>query len=236
MPAPKNQSKLILFVLVALVGGFAGFGYFKQSSNAASSMAAATTPSMPEQSSEAARALLTMKPSDISLGDTNALITIVEYSSLSCPHCASFHTSILPLIEKEFITSGKVKLIVRHFPLNEPALLGAKIVECAGMNGLDRYGMSSSLFKLQSQWAFDGNPVEALKKIARVAGMDSAAVDSCLADKGLETRILAMRQEGDAILKVDATPSFFINGQKFAGELSAQGLREAINAVLLPGK
>jgi protein-disulfide isomerase len=228
MATSKHSSKLFLFALVALIGGAAGYGFYSQNAKISSDSAAAA-PASTEASSEQ-QALLTPKPSDIILGDSNALVTIVEYSSLSCPHCAHFHEKVLPQLEKEFITTGKAKLVIRHFPLNEPALRAAEIVECAGKNGLERSNFVKVFFNLQAQWAFGETFLNDLKQIALVGGIDSAAFDSCAADKAIETRILAMRQDGEKVLGVNSTPSFFVNGVKLEGAPTIEALRTAISA------
>ena len=229
MATSKNGGKLILFVLVALIGGATGFGYFTHATPPKETPKdASSTPAQHE--------ILAPKPSDIILGDNNALVTMVEYSSLSCPHCAHFHETVLPTIEKEFITPGKLKLVVRHFPLNDPAVKGAQIVECAGQNGLKRESFVKVLFDMQAQWAFSDAFVKDLKQIALVGGIDSAAFDSCLSDKTIETRVLTMRQEAETKLGVNSTPTFYINGEKFTGEPSVDGMRGAISAALAGGK
>ena len=228
MTAGNKNGKIFLFALVALIGGFAGYGFFTQSTSSAPSSDAVNVAPSAKESSEA-QALLTPKPSDLILGDSNALVSIVEYSSLSCSHCANFHEKVLPTLQKEFIDTGKVKLIVRHFPLNEPAMRATQIVECAGHNGLDRANFLKVLFNLQAQWAFAESFVDDIKKIALVGGMDSATFDSCLADKAMENRILAMRSDAEKTLGVNSTPSFFVNGTKLATP-SIAGFREAINA------
>ena len=235
MATTKNTSKLFLFVVVALVGGAAGYGYYSQNVAIAQQASKADEPASAGVTAEQL-AVLAPKPSDIILGDSNALVTVVEYSSLSCSHCANFHEKVLPAFQKEFIDTGKVKLVVRHFPLNEPALKAAEIVECAGHNGLERANFLKVFFNLQAQWAFGETFLKDLKQIALVGGIDSAAFDSCAADKSIETRILAMRQDAATILGVNSTPSFFIDGTKLAGAPSIEGMREAIKAASAPAK
>lgn len=220
MAKKSGGGKLILIALVALVAGAAGFGYLNQTSKLSGEE---TAPAKLEQ------ALLAPKPNDIIIGDINALATLVEYSSLSCPHCAHFHEKVLPTIEKEFISTGKVKLVLRHFPLNEPALRGAQIVECAGNNGLKRDSFAKVLFSMQSQWAFnEGSFLKDLKQIALVGGIDSATFDSCIADKELETGLLTARKEAEEKLAITGTPAFFLNGEKFQGEPSVENFRKAL--------
>lgn len=212
--------KLALILLVVIIAGAAGFGYFNQTSQ--------LTDKKEENEVPADNTLLRPSPNDIILGDNNALTTMVEYSSLSCPHCAHFHEKVLPTLEKEFITPGKVKLVIRHFPLNEPAIKAAEVVECAGNNGLKRESFVKVLFDMQEQWAFNDDFLKNLKQIALVGGLDSAAFDSCMSDKGIETRILEMRETAGTKLKVGATPSFFIQGVKFDGEPTVEAMRKAL--------
>lgn len=227
--AKSSGGKLAIFALVALVGGAAGFGYFKQSSKLEDAPKT-------EESVVIERDALKAKPTDIILGDVNALITMVEYSSLSCPHCAHFHEEVLPKLEKEFIESGKIKLVIRHFPLNESALRGAQIVECAGQNKLSRENFLKVLFKMQSQWAFSDKFLDELRQISVVGGLDSASFDSCIADTALENRLVATRQEATDKLHINSTPTFFINGLKYEGEPTIEGLSTAITTALEPTK
>jgi protein-disulfide isomerase len=227
--AKSSGRKLALFALVALIGGAAGFGYFKQTAKLEDAPKT-------EESVVIERDALKAKPTDIILGDVNALITMVEYSSLSCPHCAHFHEEVLPKLEKEFIETGKVKLVMRHFPLNESAIRGAQIVECADQNNLSRENFLKVLFKMQAQWAFSDKFLEDLRKISLVGGMDSAGFDSCIADKELENRLIAGRQEAETKLHVNSTPTFFINGLKYEGEPTIEGFRTAITTALEPTK
>lgn len=223
MANTSHGGKIIIFVLVALVLGAAGYGYFSQT---------AQLKDKPKEKAPVAidATLLAPQPNDIILGDNNALVTLVEYSSLTCPHCAHFNADVLPTIDKEFIATGKVKLVLRHFPLNEPALKAAQVVECAGNNGLKREGFIKVFFDMQAQWAFGESFLKDLKQIARVGGIDSAAFDSCINDKELEARILNTRQVAETKLGVNSTPSFFLNGEKFTGEPSVDGFRKALTA------
>lgn len=218
---PLNK-KLIAAIAVLLIGGIAFLGYTKQ----AGVMAKADDKTSPVIDAS----LLKPRPNDIILGDNNALITIVEYSSLTCPHCAHFHNEVLPAVQKEYIDTGKAKLIMRHFPLNEPAVKASQLVECVGTQGGNRTNFMKALFETQDKWAFAESYLADLKKIALVGGVDSAAFDSCMADKDLETKILNSRREAAEKLHVDATPSFFIDGVKLERDYSVDSFRTALNA------
>lgn len=236
MKTTKNSGKLVLFTLVAVAGGLAGFGYFNQAAKLDDSSehahAASSTPADTHEAPAATidTAILEINPKDVVLGDANAPVTVVEYSSLTCPHCANFHTTVLPDLQKNFIDTGKVKLVVRSFPLNEPAMRGSMIIECAGQNGLKRENFIKALFEMQAQWAFSEGYIKDLKQIALVGGMDSASFDSCLNDKELEARILTSRHEAESKLAVSSTPTFFINGKKYEGQPSVGAISAALEA------
>lgn len=233
MATSKNSGKFAIIALVALIGGLAGFGYFTQTAQLSDKDKAAEDAPLTKE----AVAILTPKPTDIIVGDNNAILTVVEYSSLSCPHCAHFHETVWPTIEKEFVTTGKVKWVVRHFPLNDPAMKASELVECAGQNGLKRENFIKVLFDMQAQWAFDETGyLKDLKQLASVGGVDSAQFDSCMADKSLETKVLTMRQEAADKLHVNSTPSFFVDGKKFSGEPTVEGFRDALKAPATPAK
>lgn len=231
MAKKSNSGKIIAIALFVVVAAAAFFGYSRQSSE--------MTKTAQEVNGEMANeglGILTPKPSDIIMGDANALITIVEYSSLSCTHCAHFHKEVLPTLDKDLIATGKIRLVLRHFPLNEPALRAAALVECAGANGGQRSNFMKVLFDMQAQWAFNENFLKELQKIALVGGVDSAAFESCMADKELEARLLTGRQEAAEKLGVNSTPSFFINGTKFEGDVSVDGFTKAISEAAPPKK
>jgi protein-disulfide isomerase len=227
MAKAAHSGKLLVFIIVALIGGAAGYGYFAQSSKLEEKPKT-------EETQVVERAALRAKPNDIILGDVNAMVTIVEYASLSCPGCANFHEKVLPEIEKEFITTGKAKLIFRHFPLNAPAMTAAQVVECADRNKLKRENFLKVLFSMQQQWAFSESYVEDIRKIALVGGMDDEAIDSCLADKEMETALLNTRKEAEEDLGVESTPTLFINGAKYTGEMTVEGVRSALEAAAKP--
>lgn len=218
---PLNK-KLITAIAVLLIGGIAYFGYSNQSGVMAE---AGDKPAVAIDAS-----LLKPRPNDIILGDNNALVTIVEYSSLTCPHCAHFHTDVLPTVKKEYLDTGKAKLVMRYFPLNEPAVKASQLVECVGAQGGNRTNFLKALFETQDKWAFAETYLDDLKKIALVGGVDSAAFDSCMANKDLETKILNSRRDAAEKLHVEATPSFFINGVKLEKDYTVDGFRAALDA------
>ncbi len=162
------------------------------------------------------QALLAPRPSDRVLGKPNAPITIVEYASLSCPHCAHFDQAVLPQIKKQWIDTGKAKLIMRDFPLDEPALKAAMIARCAPPDRF--YPFVNALFADQPQWVLAPDYQKALIRMAELGGINGRKANACLNDKALEDKIVNERLVASKDLDVDATPTFFVNGKKFTGE------------------
>ena len=165
--------------------------------------------------------LLSVQPNDHVLGDPKAPGTIIEYASLTCSHCAHFHTQILPEIKKKWIDTGKVKLVYRDFPLDQVAAKAAQIAECAGK---DRYfGVIDLIFRGQQTWAAASDPIAELAKPLRIAGLGDAEIKACLANEAKANEVIADYRGGEAI-GVNSTPSLFINGTLYKGARSVEDL------------
>jgi protein-disulfide isomerase len=149
------------------------------------------------------------------MGDANAPVVMIEYASLTCPHCAHFSQDVLPQLKATYIDTGKVKLVYRDFPLNEPALRAAQLARCVPPQNF--FGMVELLFRNQEQWSLVADPVAELRKIAAAAGVDDAKFDACLKDQAMADTIIARAQEGQDKFGVSSTPYFFINGRKISG-------------------
>jgi protein-disulfide isomerase len=164
--------------------------------------------------SDAAR-LLAISKDDRILGSPTAPITIVEYASLTCPHCAHFTDEVLPEIKKKWIDTGKVKLVLRDFPLDDEAVHASMIARCAPH---DRYyAFIDTFFADQANWAAAPDYRAALSRLAELGGMSKNEVDSCLKDATLENQVISSRLVAANQLGVNATPTFFVNGTKFTG-------------------
>jgi protein-disulfide isomerase len=165
---------------------------------------------------DAPGALLQVTKNDRILGNPNAPITIVEYASMSCPHCAHFAKDVLPELKKDWIDTGKVKLVLRDFPLDKLALQAAMIQRCAPPDRF--YAFADTFFADQQKWVMADDYKAALARLAELGGMSKSEFDACLKNSTVENQILQERLVASKDLGVNATPTFFINGTKFDGE------------------
>ena len=172
-------------------------------------------------------------PSDYVLGNKDAKVIMIEYASLSCPHCAHFYTAIMPDIQKKYIDTGKIRYILRQFPLNEPAIKGAMLVNCMGEQSTEKYYLFNKvLFDAQSKWAFDGNWQSALETIAAVGGVNKEQFTACITNLPRENAILKTKMEAMNDLKVPHTPYFFIGGEAFNGDITLEAMTQFIDSKL----
>ena len=152
------------------------------------------------------------------LGQEDAPVTIVEYASMTCGHCANFHENSYPAIKADYIDTGKAKLIIREFPFDPRALAAFMLARCT-QNDAQRTAMIDVLFDQQDVWARAENASTALLNIARLAGFTQESFAACLNNKELQEQIVATQERGQQEFGVDATPTFFVNGDKYAGSL-----------------
>jgi protein-disulfide isomerase len=168
--------------------------------------------------------------SEMSLGKDDAPVTMVEYSSLGCPHCATFHFEILPKIKAEYIDTGKLRLVYRDFPLGTPSLAAAMVARCAGR---DRYfGFLEILFRSQSQWSQSNNPLEAIARVVRFGGMSDADINDCLKYQPLLESIRKGAETANEKLKINSTPSFIIGNEVISGALPYEHFKKVIDKAL----
>lgn len=165
---------------------------------------------------------------EIVLGKADAPVTIIEYASMTCPHCAAFHQDVLPALKQKYIDTGKVKLVFREFPLDGVALRASMMARCAGE--AKAYPMIDILFKQQKIWATSEDPIGALSRIAKLGGMSQGTFDACLADETLMKQLVQSRQEGADKFDIKGTPSFIIDGKTYDGDTEI----EEFDAILQP--
>ena len=169
---------------------------------------------------------------DFVIGNEDAKITIIEYASLSCSHCADFHTNTLETLKKEYIDTGKVKMVFRDYPFNYPALLGSMVLRCIPENY--RYDYMNALFKLQPDWVNKKNKktIQELYKIMQSGGMTKDEYDACIYNTELENEILKGVMEAQNQFNIKSTPSFIINGKLIEGNKSIKEFRQIIDKIL----
>jgi protein-disulfide isomerase len=142
------------------------------------------------------------------LGDPNAPITILEYSSLTCSHCASFHANTLPQLKKDYIDTGKAKLVFRDFPLDRVALQAGMLARCS--NPERYFGFLDVLFKSQDKWARASDPTKALAQNGKLAGVGDEQFNACMTNEPLVNKIIERRLEAEKKYEVQSTPTFII--------------------------
>ncbi|WP_048646060.1 DsbA family protein [Nitratireductor soli] len=163
------------------------------------------------------------------LGEENAPVTIVEYASMTCSHCASFHANTYPALKEKYIDTGKVRFIMREFPFDPRAEAGFMLARCSD----DRYfAMVDVLFKQQNNWAPVQDAQAALLKIAKLAGFSQETFEACLTNQELLNNIRSVRERGANDFGIDATPTFFINGKKYSGAMSIDEVSAVVDPLL----
>jgi protein-disulfide isomerase len=169
--------------------------------------------------------------SERSIGSPDAKVTVMEFFSLTCTHCASFSRETMPEVEKNLIQPGKVRFVFRDFPLDQIALTAAMIARY--LPPPQYYPFVTALFATQDRWAFARgvNSTDELWKMAALAGMSRETFDKAVADNALRTWVLQQQQADQDRWKIDSTPSFVINGQKYSGEMSYDAFRKLIPEV-----
>jgi protein-disulfide isomerase len=169
---------------------------------------------------------------DVALGSDKAPVTVIEYASMTCPHCAHFATTTFPELQKRYIDTGKVKFIFREFPLDALAAAGFMLARCAGN---DKFiPIVETLFAKQPEWMVQ-KPVPPLMEIAKQFGFTQQSFDACLANQQVLDGIQEVRDRAAKNLGVNSTPTFFVNDKKLVGDQSIDALAKAIDPYLKEG-
>jgi protein-disulfide isomerase len=167
---------------------------------------------------------------DVWLGPDTAKVSIIEYASLTCNHCARFHKDTLPALKSRYIDGGQVRFSLREFPLDPLATAGFMLARADGP--AKYYPVTDLLFEQQRNWAFAERPLDALKTIMRQAGFSQEKFETSLRDQKLYDAVNAVKNRGAEVFKVESTPTFFINGQRVAGTMSIEELEKTIKPML----
>lgn len=219
-----KQAAVIIGLVALGVVGAVSFGTKLHAENPVAEkpaeVAQATTPD----------ALLAVQESDVVMGNADAPITLVEYASLSCSHCATFHAKVLPGLKEKFIDTGKAKYVLRNFPLNGPAFRGALLMDCVADE--QYYAFADVLFAQQEKWAFSGDFVGNLRKIAALGGFGEKEFDACMANEAGEKELLARTQHANNVMNIKSTPTVFINGERMEGSANPEVFYEKVQEKL----
>ena len=169
---------------------------------------------------------------DMALGPADAKVVITEFASMTCPHCAAFNAGVFPKLKTEYIDTGKIRYVFREFPLDIKAAAGSMLSRCIAKDDPAKYfAVTDLLFRSQNDWVVK-NTTETLTRIGKQAGLTQQQVEACLKDQALLDKIAADQKYASDILKVDSTPTFFINGEKIKGEASFEEFQKKIDPLL----
>ena len=179
-----------------------------------------------------------LKPSPLGemvLGPANAPVTIIEYASMTCSHCAHFAKTTYPELKKRYIDTGKVRYMLREFPLDPLAAAGFMLARCAAKDDANKYyALIDTLFHQQDTWVVQ-KPIPPLQAIGRQAGLSEKDFNACLTNQPMLDKIESVRKNATDKLGVSSTPTFFINGEKHSGDLSIEEIAKKIEPYLKAG-
>ena len=163
------------------------------------------------------------------LGDPAAKVTILEFASMTCPHCATFHTDTLPELKSKYIDTGKVNLIMRDFPFDRVGLAAAMMARCAPANRYHRF--VDVLFETQAQWASDPDPIGALQRIGQVGGLPPEDFEACLGNEELMNGIIQGRLDAVNEFDINSTPTFIIGDRVIKGAQPFEAFDEVLKGL-----
>jgi protein-disulfide isomerase len=192
----------------------------------------ATTVKLPdaEGSVDVAKLMAPGALPDVSIGKADAPVTIVEYMSMTCPHCARFHTGTFEAIKTKYVDTGKVRFVLREFPLDTRAAAAIMLARCAPEG--QYFPMVSALFASQMTWATAEDGKAALLQMSKLAGFTQESFEACLTNQKLLDDVNKVRDAASKEFGVNSTPTFFINGQRYTGEMSVEEMSGLIDAAL----
>ena len=167
---------------------------------------------------------------DVIQGPADAKVTIIEYASLTCSHCAAFHADTYPALKQRYIDTGQVRYILREFPLDPLATAGFMLARCDGE--AKYYPIVDLLFAQQKTWAFSDKPLDALQQLLRQAGFSQQKFETCLRDQKLYDAVNAVKNRAAKDFNITSTPTFFINGQRYPGNMSIADIEKIIKPLL----
>jgi protein-disulfide isomerase len=203
--------------VVALVAGGAGYYHWSRPDTAVAQTAGGDVP--------LAELMQPGPLGDEVLGAADAPVTIIEYASMTCPHCAHFHKTVYPELKKKYVDTGKVRFIFREFPLDPLAAAASMLARCAGKDKF--FPLIEAFFEAQDDWRVQ-KPLQPMFAIAKQAGFTQQTFDECLANQQMLSGLEEQRTRAAQKLNVNSTPTFFINGKIFRGALTVEELDKQV--------
>lgn len=224
--------KRILPMIAAALVGVGAYYFFVHEPPAGTSQSAsiATAPIEVADNADEDVDLDTSSIPDMMIGNPDAPVTVIEYASYTCPHCASFHASTYKELKRDYIDTNKINFVFREVYFDRYGLWASMIARCAGPEKF--FGVTDVMFSTQSTWARAGEPaqiIDELRKIGRLAGMESEMLEACLSDNNKAKNLVAWYQEKAGADNIDSTPSFVINGKKYSN-MSYSAMSEILDA------
>ena len=214
----SNQRNIVIAVIAVIV--IAAGGYWYWSSQQGAETVAATTPAAGKDWPNASELLKPGPLGDMTMGDPEAPVTVIEYASLTCVHCANFHTNVLPGLKEKYIDTGKVYFIFREFPFDPLAAGAFMLTRCADEEKY--FPFVNLLFAQHSNWTRSQEPVNALFNLSRQAGFTEESFDKCVSNQEIRQGIEQVRDRAAEEFGVNSTPTFFVNGEKVTGVQSVE--------------
>jgi protein-disulfide isomerase len=207
---PERRRSYLVRTLLIAMGGAIAAAYANDAGN---------TPAKPPTVMVPTEQLMTIGPlPDLVQGAPSASITIIEYASTTCSHCAAFHATTWPELKAKYIDSGRAKFILREFPLDPLATASFMLARCAGPDKRD--AVVDQLLSRQKTWAFVDKPLEAMLLLVEENGISQTDADACLKNEDLYQRVRQSHERAAAAFAIDSTPTFFVDGHKLKGELT----------------
>ena len=164
------------------------------------------------------------------MGNESAPIKMIEFASLTCGHCAKFHNEVFPKLKKDYIDNGKIYFTYQDFPLDKFALKASVIARCSGKEKY--FSFLKVLYKKQKDWTSSQDPFKSLLKIAKLGGLKNDEIKVCVSNKSIEDGILKNRLNSTKKFEIKATPTIYINGKKYDGDLTYEALKLKLDSLI----
>ena len=229
----KKKSIILIAIALIILSAVGYFLYSKTSHRLVNSEQSQATYSKDDQNvniADGQRQITQNQDLDIIYGSEDAAVTIIEYASYGCSHCANFFVNIVSQLKEKYIASGKVRLILRDFPLDEPSLRASQLVHCTPVEQKKEF--IDTLFKTQTEWAYNKEFLQNLEKITAKLGMSQGIFQECVKNDVMEGKILKSRVEAYQYFNINSTPSLIINGQKYVGNIKFADIASYIDNLL----